>query len=98
MTMELWLDYVKVDTETLTRSEFLEVSGSSHVGSNAPGYIAGGFGRPTADFTLDELRILDYAVTANPLDHFLQATPTPEPMTLSMLALGGMAVLLRRRR
>ena len=100
MTMELWLDYVKVDTESLTRSAFLEKDPDSnaHLPSTAPGYIAGGYGRPTADFYLDELRILDYAVTADPLDHFLQASSVPEPVTLSILALGGMAVLLRRRR
>jgi len=97
MTMELWLDYVKVDTETHTKSEFLEYTGSSHVGSNAPGYIAGGFGRPTADFTLDELRILDYAVTADPLDHFLQVA-VPEPATMGLIGLGLLAMLRRQRR
>ena len=99
--MSIWVDYQFVNTSSIQWTGYLQRGPDpyDHLPSTGQGHIGGNRGAPVLNnVNIDEMRILDYAVPdgANGLDHFLQ--PVPEPATMSLLGIGALAMLRRRRR
>lgn len=96
---DVYLDGVDLDWQNTAVS-----TGDSHgtsggttarIGSRHADYY-GGWGQ--YDGSIDEVAIYSKALTSEEALGLYEAAVTPEPATMSVLALGGIAVLLRRKR
>lgn len=96
---DVYIDGVAIDwqNEMVSTSDSHGTSGgtTARIGSRHQDYY-GGWGQ--FDGNIDEVAIYSKALTAAEAGGLYDALFIPEPATMSLLALGGVAVLLRRKR